>query len=30
LAAVTDFFDEWDALGDWPAAPEQATLKLAA
>ena len=30
LAAVTDFFDEWDALGDWTAAPEQATLKLAA
>jgi tRNA-dihydrouridine synthase B len=30
LAAVTDFFDEWDALGDWPAAPVYEPLKRAA
>jgi tRNA-dihydrouridine synthase B len=32
LAAVTDFFDEWEALGDAPACPDALTepLKLAA
>jgi tRNA-dihydrouridine synthase B len=30
LAALTDFFDEWDALGDRPAAPDYEPLKLAA
>ena len=30
LAAVTDFFDEWDALGNTPDAPVYEPLKLAA